>query len=431
MLPLHLLVVAAMMLAAGCGSSQSDSHASPAGTDEEKAAVEPVKLSLFLGGGQLSDDEFQNYFVKPVEQKFPNITMEFVKRGKGTEITDLVAAGNVPDIIFTPQASMGQFIDLNLHMDVRDLMKKYKVSTDIFNPLTIDGIQSYSNQGEIYGLPLSYNFSALFYNKDIFDKFGVPYPKDKSTWDQIIELAKKVGRQDGEVQYEGLFAGSLWQFSQGLSAGYTDPKTDVPLFNTDKWKTAAQYYKRIYEIPGNRKAAFAHFFGSRNLAMNANVGSQMVEEDEKARTSGAPLNWDIASYPNIPEAVGKSMKMASQVLMPTSAGKHQDQAFQVLALVTGQEQQLKMSRMGRTSSLKDPAIRDQFGADSVALQGKHIESIFKNTPTPSIYEKYDLPARNLVDKQTPKLISGAEDVNTFLRNLQQLAVQMVQEEKAK
>jgi multiple sugar transport system substrate-binding protein len=420
-----------MMLAEGCGSSQNDSLAPPVGTDAENAAVEPVKLSLFLGGGQLSDDEFQKYFVKPVQQKFPSITMDFVKRGKGTQITDLVAAGTVPDIIFTPQASMEQFIDLNLQMDVRDLMKKYNVNTEKFNPLTIDGIQSYSSKGEIYGLPLSYNFSALFYNRDIFDKFGVPYPKDKSTWDQVIDLAKKVGRQDGEVQYEGLFAGSLWQFSQGLSAGYTDPKTDVPLFNTDKWKTAAQYYKRIYDIPGNQKAAFAHFFGSRNLAMNANVGSQMVEEDEKARNGGAPLNWDIASYPNFPEAVGKSMKMASQVLMPTSTGSHQDLAFQVIALVTGQEQQLKMSRSGRTSSLKDPSLSEQFGADSVALQRKHIASIFMNTPTPSIYEKYDLPARNLVDKVTPKLINGTEDVNTFLRNLQELGIQMVQEEKAK
>ena len=39
---------------------------------------------------------------------------------------------------------------------------------------------------------LSVQARVLFYNKNIFDRFGVPYPQAPLTWREFIEIAKKV-----------------------------------------------------------------------------------------------------------------------------------------------------------------------------------------------------------------------------------------------
>jgi multiple sugar transport system substrate-binding protein len=69
-------------------------------------------------------------------------------------------------------------------------------------PTTID-IQKGFADGGTYGMPVSTTSGALFHNKDLFDKFGVPYPKDGMTWDVLYELAKKMTRNEGGVQYKG------------------------------------------------------------------------------------------------------------------------------------------------------------------------------------------------------------------------------------
>lgn len=88
-------------------------------------------------------------------------------------------------------------------------------------------------------LPLFRNIQATFYNKGIFDKFGVPYPKDGMTYDEAIELAKKVTRSVDGVQYYGLFPGNpAIQLGQ-LSQTFLDGKTDEPLLSSDNFASFA------------------------------------------------------------------------------------------------------------------------------------------------------------------------------------------------
>ncbi|HPN03826.1 MAG TPA: sugar ABC transporter substrate-binding protein [Rectinema sp.] len=46
--------------------------------------------------------------------------------------------------------------------------------------------------GKLLGLPIGYTTHVVYYNKDLFDKAGVPYPKGDWTWDELLATAKKV-----------------------------------------------------------------------------------------------------------------------------------------------------------------------------------------------------------------------------------------------
>lgn len=61
--------------------------------------------------------------------------------------------------------------------------------------------------------PVVNNTMSLYYNKDLFDKFGVSYPKDGMTWDEVLELNRQLDKNGGRgsVHRISLIAGSLFR----------------------------------------------------------------------------------------------------------------------------------------------------------------------------------------------------------------------------
>jgi multiple sugar transport system substrate-binding protein len=47
-------------------------------------------------------------------------------------------------------------------------------------------------QGTLYGLPIGFSTHAIYYNKDFFDKAGVPYPEEGWTWEDFRATAEKL-----------------------------------------------------------------------------------------------------------------------------------------------------------------------------------------------------------------------------------------------
>ena len=60
----------------------------------------------------------------------------------------------------------------------------------------------------MFGLPRDLNVIALYYNKDLFDAAGIPYPDDTWTWDKLIEVGKQLTKDtdgDGTVDQWGVY----------------------------------------------------------------------------------------------------------------------------------------------------------------------------------------------------------------------------------
>ncbi|WP_374017918.1 extracellular solute-binding protein [Paenibacillus thiaminolyticus] len=79
--------------------------------------------------------------------------------------------------------------------------------------------------GLLYGMPIEGTQKALYYNKAIFDKFGVDYPRDGMTWDEIQDLAKQVTAERDGVKYRGLSFGHYSIPLTQFGVNGTDPET--------------------------------------------------------------------------------------------------------------------------------------------------------------------------------------------------------------
>src|SRR5690625_2427242 len=59
--------------------------------------------------------------------------------------------------------------------------------------------------GKLYGLPYRSDFWVLFYNKDLFDEMGVPYPTNDWTWSDFEETAKLLTEGEGVNRKYGAY----------------------------------------------------------------------------------------------------------------------------------------------------------------------------------------------------------------------------------
>jgi trehalose/maltose transport system substrate-binding protein len=107
----------------------------------------------------------------------------------GTSDVDLYQT----DVIWAPQLAE-HFVDLT--EAAKDLVPQHFPSI----------IESQTVNGKLVALPIFTDAPALYYRKDLLDKYGVAVPK---TWDELTAAAQKI--QDGERAANANFWGYVWQ----------------------------------------------------------------------------------------------------------------------------------------------------------------------------------------------------------------------------
>ncbi|CAH1209394.1 hypothetical protein PAECIP111893_03013 [Paenibacillus plantiphilus] len=407
---LHPAVIAILLtalIATACSQAASNSGGASSNAESGTAAngaarnadsesgekKEPIELLLFKWGGiTLTQTEVEHYFNGPVQKKFPHITVKLIDVPEGSDIEPLLTQGIVPDIIFG--GSYQAIDEAGLAEPLAPYKEKFGYDDGRLKRTVADAteLRSGSNQ-----LPFSINLPVIYYNKDIFDRFGVAYPEDVKTWDEILGIAKQLTRTDGGVNYIGIDLAPA-RLGSGLSLDVIDPKTNRAAITSPEWVKVYETLKQLYEIPGfigpDNHYRWTEkddiFYTDQNLAMYSHNLAQLVGPLEELRKQGVTLNWDFAPHPNFKEALGSSIEINVHSMTLSKAGKHKDEAYQVMNYMLSEEVQRIVTRNGRVSVLDIPELEQEYGADIEVLKGKTLGNIFKAEPrtphTPNILE---------------------------------------------
>lgn len=411
-----LLLIAAMT---GCQGGEkpaegADQVEQPTPPPAEQK-LDPVTLTLYHQGGYFSNEDFKLLLSDPVKKKYPHITLEMVSSPKSLQ--DLFAAGEKIDMYATFYGNLANYTDLNFLQDMTGLAKTHQFDLGRFDAGSLDAIRAISGNGQLWALPYNRNINALYYNKTIFDTFGVPYPKDGMTWSETIELARRLTREANGVKYRGLEPNSieLLLFQRSLTA--VNAKTNAVMDNMDAYKKTFELAQEIYSIPGNEYptsgSANGRFSGDRNVAMYASINLF----SRYMKIPKADLNWGVAQFPSLPDAPNMGTLYDLHVIAPNKNSKSLDDVMRTMEVLFSDEVQLDLVRKtGRVSLLKDEKYKEQFAKDIVELQGIDVSAVFKSKPAPApAFSKYTFPASPILDKKFREYVSGAKDVNTALR----------------
>lgn len=421
-----------VLVASGCSSGAKE-VAVTMDTAPAKANNEPVTLLFFTAQNSVYADEagFENEIGQYIKKKFPHVTIQHIHKGKGQDYADLVAAGTIPDIVLESKSNiLSRIKEFDLATDISDLIKKHNFDLNRVDEAAIAQVRNANPDGQLWGLPFTLSNIVMFYNKDLFDKFGVPYPKDGMTWDELYDVAKKMTRTVDGVEYKGLSAhpGVMTSYNQ-LSLSPLDLKENKAAINTEKWKQLIENLKRFYDIPGN---AFTNIddFPKGQMA----IGVHVAEKVTSWYNANKDLNFDLASPPSFNELPNTGMQPNTYSLFVTKNSKYKDQAFQIIQHLLSDEVQSELSKQGIVTPLKSKTVRDLYGQSLPQLKGKNTGAVYfsKNAQPPAPR------ASGLVDysvntgKIFDNIYKNSMDVNSAIRAVEEesnIAIQQLVNQK--
>ncbi len=399
-------------------ASQSPSP-TPTPTPVETPSPEPepakIELSVF---GSIPEEAFDPQINKWVTAKYPNFNLTYYCSCI-LNIPDLkTQKGITPDIHYgAGEADLRVLLAGNLQTDLTSLADSGIVDLSRFDPASVESAKNYSG-GKLYGLPESSNPMALFYNKEIFDKFNVPYPTDGMTWDEMYELAKKVtGTKDG-VKYRGM--GMFYVFAlmnNELSLPVIDAVTGKAAVNNDGWKRIFENLSRFYKIPGNLEGFepgldLNKFYEQKNVAMVLSLSSSYK------RPGFEQLDWDMVAAPTFSDNNGVGYQSFPSMIYITETAANKEAALQAAAELLSDEAQLAAAKQGKPTHLLNEEVRKAFGTDVALLKGKNTNAIYYNkfAPTPAIHPTLTLNYGAILAAEFEKVIRGELDAAAALKS---------------
>ncbi|CAG7618395.1 hypothetical protein PAECIP111802_00514 [Paenibacillus allorhizosphaerae] len=401
-------------------SGRSAQTASASGTGNQSDPK--VNLTFYYAYSGSSFEIFMESYGKFIQKKYPNFSFTFIQNEKGSTLDDLVKTGTGVDVFITSHPAMMQIKERQLAGDISGMVSSHPFDLERFEPVAINAVKQMGEGGKLPGLPFRLNALTIFYNKDLFDKFGVPYPKEGWVWEEAYDTARRLTKEDNGIQYRGLggrTTGNLMQLNP-YSYPLVDTATHKAVIADVNWKRYLDTIIPFYRMPGydptadllESAAQTGLFQKQKTLAMLIAMNS------DYPRAANVPgLQWDAAQLPEFPDrkGIGSQPDVVYFVLSATS--KHKEEAFLAMAQMTTDEVQTQLARNGIAPVLKGAAIRDVFGQDNADLKGKDAKAMLPvRYAEPAPYTPYNPKAVSAISSAFNSIVLQQKDTETALKD---------------
>lgn len=305
--------------------------------------------------------------VEAFQKKYPNVKVNYVNAGTNTEeytkLQNAIKAGSgAPDVVQIEYYAFPQFALSDSLLDLApygfgDLAGDYSPGT--WGSVEFDG--------KIYGLPQDSGPMALFYNKEVFDQFGIAVP---TTWDEYVAAAEKLHAADptkyitADTGDSGFTTSMIWQAG---GTPFQTSGTDVTIDLQDEGsKIFADNWNRLVEggLLSDTPSWSDEWFkglGDGSIASLV-IGAWMPGVLESSVPDGAG-KWAVAPIPTY-DGTPVTAENGGGGQAVTKQSKNPALAAGFLKWLNNDEESLKIfAESGgfpsTTAQLSDPAFVDQ------------------------------------------------------------------------
>lgn len=425
-----------VMLIGACSSADNGSREANGEKPIEAGSVEavfkePVQITIYYPWSGYPKETFMETYGNYIVKKYPNLSIHYIQSGPGTTVDELIASKTELDLIMTTSNAYQSLQDRGLNGDITALAEKYKYDFNKLDP-TVYELTKALEPGKVAGLPIKVNAPGFFYNKDLFDKFGVAYVKDGMTWDEVYDIAKKLTREDGGIQYRGfgIRTTNFITFNQlslpRLAAG------SKAAFFTEEWKSFLENFIRFSQLPGYAPTekgtgiggpSLDMFVKDRTLAMLVQMNSDWPREEQ-----GVHMNWDAATFPEFKTHPGVGPQPEAVYFIMPSTSKKKDAAFLAMAALTDEELQFQAAKGGAAPVLKNTRWRQVYGSEDANLKGRNAAALVPvKYATPNGIDPYNAIAETNIAAAVNNVILGMSDMNSALREAEEKTNKSIEE----
>ena len=437
---LSVLLATAMLgtLLAGCGDDGSkndgekDTDTTPVAStpkptdsepsEESNAGAEPVTLRWAIW-----DQETTAYWTdikEAYEASNEGVTIEMVDLGStdymtvlATELSgdgsefDVVTIKDVPGYATLVQKNAIIPLDDYISADGVDL-SKYAGATD---QVLVDG--------KLYELPFRNDFWVLFYNKDLFDAAGVPYPTNDMTFEEYDALARQLTDTTFGAQVYGAHYHtwrSAVQLFGVLDGEHTILDGEYSAFKPYYEMILGQEADGVCRTYADLKTEGLHYsaaFSGGDVAM-LNMGSWFIATmitnlQTGEYDSGLCGNWGIVKYPHAEGVEAGSTLGTITGLAVTSATDTPDAAWEFVKWVSGEEGAAVMASSGNFPAIMTDEVKDLitaldgFPTDDASREALSVSNLYLEVPyAPNVSE-----INSVLDSYHGSIMSGEMSID--------------------
>jgi len=357
-----LMVIFALIITAcsggsgGRGSESGSGGAAETSAGAEQGKPENVEISISSWGAPDERKVFEAV-LDEFQKANPNIKVKFlhIPNDYTTKMNTMIAGNSAPDVIFTSDGDFPRWVKQGAFLDITPMVE---ISTKLdLNDMWEGGLNRYrydgkkTGTGAYYALPKDIGPTVMYYNKEIFDKLGVPYPSAETpmNWDQALEMWKKLTvdeNGDGKTDIYG--AGPIWWEGFVWSNGGSVLSEDRTTFTLNE-PAGAEAMQFIYDLTNVHKVV------PDSRALQSMNDGQMFEAGRLATITGGrwmvptyrklKFDWDVAPIPSNNGSWTNGWS-GSVGLGVNAKSKHPEEAFKLVEFFAGIEGQTKMTELG-------------------------------------------------------------------------------------
>jgi multiple sugar transport system substrate-binding protein len=428
-----VLVACLAVAAAGCSSDQP--------------AAEPARpLKVFMDDYAFHN-EYRDYFdavfpglpVEPVWTTMPD--NEFYQLpDRDAELLKVIETEK-PDLIFTNDPSFyRRLADEGRLVELSGWFESSGLSEEDYHPGMIATMR-HNERGGLYGLSPAFNATVLYYNLDLFKRFGIELPQDGMTWEEVLRLAHrfKTGTVDsaGIVGFHQMYAEQPLNYiltiarTEGLSM--LDPASGTVTVDTPAWRSVFKQVLELYE----QETLITQVVGTDNEEGVRMIGPEDQKNADLFRQGKAAMQVEYyPSYADVPFEWSAVSPPVSSADRTRSADLYFYPVIGVYAGSEQQEQALEVMRYfasERLAKTKANLMDVEFGQGklsshraTVELQGDPIiEGIYRQLPAlppgrdyvradRALYEQFDV----LLARELERVMADETTVEEALRTIQ-------------
>ena len=275
-------------------------------------ASEKVTLRFFSDAGFFGDKLMTQIF----EVCYPNIKVN-LDQVPFAQFFDTIEArlakgGETPDVYAVDSPLNTSYAVRGFTMPLDEYLAKYPELANLQDYIPAS-LKAMTYKGKHYSLPRDTSSQFMYYNKDIFSKYGIQFPErlieKRWTWEEVVEVAKKLTIDedgDGDIDIWGFAFEqvdrpyTLLSLAQSLGETMIGPDqlTATGYVDSPKSIRAGQFYFDLFNTWKVSPIGIAAFetddvFGAGKIAMLL-AGNWLIERWKRHYPN---LNWDVTPFP--------------------------------------------------------------------------------------------------------------------------------------
>ena len=398
------------------------------------SAAAEVTTITFMGweASPLETKSVQDGIAK-FEALNPDIKVQYTPGLAGAEyvakLLSTVAGNSTPDVFFIGAENYRTFAEKGVLEEITDKFSD-EFSLDDFLP----GVQDIMDiDGKVYGIQSCIVAPIVYYNKDIFDKLGVPYPDadpaNAYTAEEFRELAKKLTVRNGDkVETYGVYgleAGWLTVYPFMLSNG-VHPYTEdymTSTFDTPETAEVLNWIRDIRVVDGSAPDATT----LENIGMSAAQMLQtgkvaMIVDGSWALQELSQMGFPVgtAPLPKFKEALTDSWAHLHAI---SAASKNKEAAWKFLEFLSGMDYQGALVSEGlwmpnRKSMYEEEVVKQWYREDIHGESYMKMLDYFKNSKVAPLALQKSSKCQDILTEETDLFFKDGQPLDVTMQNIQ-------------